>query len=60
MTTKELEDLVRNVYFHCGNKSPNGLYPDEVDLLEFSSKLIAVWDARKSISQSGDSTGKTA
>lgn len=47
MTTQDLEDLVRNVYFHCGNKSLNGLYPDEVDLIEFSSKLIAVWEARK-------------
>jgi hypothetical protein len=42
MTTKELEDLVKQVYFHCTNKSPDGLYPAEVDLLEFTSKLLAV------------------
>jgi hypothetical protein len=47
MTTDELEDLVKQVYFYCDNKNPNGLYPAEVDLIEFTAKLIAVLEARK-------------
>ena len=48
----ELEDMVRQVYFHCETKNvnPKGLYFDEgLDLLEFSTKLIAVWEARKDL-----------
>lgn len=40
MTKQELEHLVKQVYFRCDNKSPDGLYPVEVDLLEFTLKLI--------------------
>ena len=47
MTPEELESLVKQVYFYCENRNPNGLYPAEVDLLEFAEKLIAVIEARK-------------
>jgi hypothetical protein len=47
MTTEEMEDLVKQVYFYCDNKDPKGLYPAEVDLIEFTSKLIAVLEARR-------------
>lgn len=32
--------LVKDTYLSCDNKHPDGLYPDEVDLLEFSRKLL--------------------
>jgi len=47
MTTEELEDLVKQVYFYCDNKDPKGLYPAEIDLIEFTSKLIDVLEAKK-------------
>lgn len=48
MTKDEFEDLVKQVYFYCDNKDPNGLYADkDIDLREFASKLIAVYEARK-------------
>lgn len=47
MTTKELEDLVKQIYFYCENKNPNGLYPAEIDLLEYTSRLIAVLRANE-------------
>ena len=41
----ELEELVKQVYFYCENKNPEGLYPtEEIDLLEFAEKLIAAWE----------------
>jgi len=46
MTKQELENLVKQVYFQCNNKSPDGLYPVEVDLVEFSEKLIAVFESQ--------------
>jgi hypothetical protein len=50
MTTSEFEDLVKQVYFYCENRDPNGLYPDrDIDLREFASKLIAVYEAKKAI-----------
>ena len=51
MTKNEFEDLVKQVYFYCENRDPNGLYPDrDIDLREFASKLIAVYEAKKAIS----------
>lgn len=48
MKQEELEDLIKQVYFYCENKDPNGLYPTEdIDLREFASKLLAVYEARK-------------
>jgi len=50
LTTSELEDLIKQVYFYCENKDPNGLYPSEdIDLREFASKLIAVYEANKAL-----------
>jgi hypothetical protein len=47
MKTEEFEDLVKQVYFYCENKDPNGLYPDrDIDLREFASKLLAVYEAK--------------
>lgn len=47
MRKEDFEDLVKQVYFYCENRDPNGLYPDrDIDLREFASKLIAVYDSR--------------
>lgn len=35
------EDTVKQIFFYCDNKDPNGMYADEVDLLEFANKLEA-------------------
>jgi hypothetical protein len=35
---------VKQVYFHCTSKNPKGLYVEEIDLMEFSARLIAVWE----------------
>jgi hypothetical protein len=52
MKTEELEDLIKQVYFYCENKDPNGLYPDrDIDLREFASKLIAVYEAKIKVQQ---------
>lgn len=34
------ENLIKQVYFHCGNKLKDGIYPEEIELIEFSEKLI--------------------
>jgi hypothetical protein len=50
MTTQEMEDMVKQVFFYCETEriDPKGLYPDgNLNLLEFSAKLIAVWEHRK-------------
>ena len=42
---EKFEDLVKQVFFYCENKNPKGLYPtDDIDLLEFAARLIAVWE----------------
>jgi len=35
------EEIIKQVYFYCNN-DPDGLFVDEVDLLEFSEKLVSV------------------
>lgn len=35
-------DTIKQVYFYCENKDKDGLYPNEIDLIEFSERLIAV------------------
>lgn len=53
MTKNEFEDLIKQVYFYCDNKDPNGLYADkDIDLREFASKLIAVYEAKKATANS--------
>jgi len=34
------EDIIKQIYFHCENKLPEGIYPEEIELIEFSEKLI--------------------
>jgi hypothetical protein len=47
MTKEELEKIIPQIYFYCENKDPNGFYPtEEIDLLEFSHKLLAVIEAK--------------
>lgn len=36
------EDIIKQVYFQCGNKMPDGMYVDELELIEYSEKLILV------------------
>jgi hypothetical protein len=36
------EDTIKQVYFQCGNKMKEGIYPEEIELIEFSEKLILV------------------
>ena len=44
---EKFEELVKQVYFYCKNNNPNGLYPtEEIDLMEFAARLIAVWEER--------------
>jgi hypothetical protein len=34
------EELIKQVYFQCGNQIKDGIYPDEIELIEYSEKLI--------------------
>ena len=36
------EDLIKQVYFQCNNQLKNGIYAEEIELIEFSEKLILV------------------
>ena len=36
------EEIVKQVFFYCDNTAKDGLIADDVDLLEFSERLIAV------------------
>jgi hypothetical protein len=36
------EDLIKQIYFQCNNQLKNGIYPDEIELIEYSEKLILV------------------
>jgi hypothetical protein len=36
------EDIIKQVYFQCNNKMPDGVYVDELELIEYSEKLILV------------------
>lgn len=35
-------EVVKQVFFYCDNSAENGLLVDEVDILEFSERLVAV------------------
>jgi len=35
-------ETVKQVFFYCDNSEKDGLHVDEVDLLEFSERLVAV------------------
>jgi hypothetical protein len=48
MTQEELRHLITQVYFYCNNNDAQGIYPtEEIDLLEFTQKLLAVIQAQK-------------
>ena len=34
------EELIKQVYFQCGNQIKDGIYPDDIELIEYSEKLI--------------------
>lgn len=34
------EDIIKQVYFYCDNKMKDGIYPAEIELIEFSEKLV--------------------
>lgn len=36
------DELIKQVFFYCENRDPNGCYADEVDVLEFGRKLTEV------------------
>jgi hypothetical protein len=36
------EELIKQVYFQCQNQLKNGIFPDEIELIEYSEKLILV------------------
>lgn len=43
MTKDELKAAIRQAYFQCDFKDPDGIYPSEdVDLVEFADKLLKV------------------
>jgi hypothetical protein len=36
------EELIKQVYFYCDEKLPDGIYADEVDIIQFANKIAAV------------------
>jgi hypothetical protein len=36
------DDLIKQVYFQCNNQLKDGIFPDEIELIEYSEKLILV------------------
>ena len=36
------EDTIRQAYFQCNNNLKDGIYPEEIELVEYSEKLILV------------------
>lgn len=34
------EDIIKQAYFACNNLLKDGIYPEEIELIEFSEKLI--------------------
>ena len=52
MTQEELRRLVTQVYLFCNNNDAQGIYPtEEIDLLEFTQKLLAVIQWRETANQ---------
>ena len=33
---------IKQIFFYCDNKDPNGSYADDVDIFEFGKKVAAV------------------
>lgn len=40
------ENDIKQVFFQCHHKDPNGCYADEVDILEFGKKIAAFVEAQ--------------
>lgn len=38
---------IKQVFFHCHHKDPNGFYANEVDVIEFGQKMAAYALAQK-------------
>lgn len=36
------EGVIKQVYFQCNNLLKDGIYPEEIELIEYSEKLILV------------------
>jgi hypothetical protein len=36
------EGVIKQVYFQCNNLLEDGIYPEEIELVEYSEKLILV------------------
>lgn len=36
------EDTIRQAYFQCNNDLKDGIYPEEIELIEYSEKLILI------------------
>ena len=36
------EGVIKQVYFQCNNLFKDGIYPEEIELVEYSEKLILV------------------
>jgi hypothetical protein len=43
------EEEVKMIYMYCHNKSPDGLYPTEVDLIEFANKMESYLGVQRTI-----------
>jgi hypothetical protein len=39
------DDIIQT-FFYCDNKDPDGVYPPEVDIIEFAHKIAAVVSVR--------------
>lgn len=40
------EDTIRQAYFQCNNNLKDGIYPEEIELIEYSEKLILIAGAQ--------------
>lgn len=36
------EEEIKQIFFYCDNKDPNGFYANDVDIIEFANKVAAV------------------
>lgn len=35
------EEDIKQIFFHCHHKDPNGFYANDVDIMEFGKKIAA-------------------
>lgn len=48
------EDLIKNIFMNCTHKDPNGVYADEVDIMEFARKVDEVCSSRAVLKERGE------